>query len=38
MLLDQSIESVRTLKGCGLKPVEIAEKLHLDVQQIAGLL
>lgn len=38
MLLDQSIESVRTLKGCGLKPIEIAEKLHLDINQIADLL
>lgn len=38
MLLDQSIESVRTLKGCGLKPVEISEKLHLTIDQIADLL
>lgn len=38
MLLDQSIESVRTLKGCGLKPIEIADKLHLDIDQIADLL
>lgn len=38
MLLDQSIESVRTLKGCGLKPTEIADKLHLDIDQIADLL
>lgn len=38
LLLDQSIESLRTLKGCGLKPVEIAEKMNLSVEQIAELI
>ncbi|MEZ3418932.1 MAG: hypothetical protein K1V99_06105 [Bacteroidales bacterium] len=38
LLLDQSIESVRTLKGAGLKPTEIAEKMHLHPEQIMNLI
>ena len=34
LLLSQTIESIHTLKGCGLKPTEIAEKLNLTVGQI----
>ena len=36
LLLSQTIESIHTLKGCGLKPTEIAEKLNLTVGQIAS--
>lgn len=35
LLLSQTIESIHTLKGCGLKPTEIAEKLNLTVGQIS---
>ena len=35
LLLSQTIESIHTLKGCGLKPAEIAEKLNLTVGQIS---
>lgn len=35
LLLSQTIESIHTLKGCGLKPTEIAEKLKLTVGQIS---
>lgn len=38
LLLQQTIESVRQLKGCGLKPVEIAEKTNLSVEQITSVL
>lgn len=36
LLLSQTIESIHTLKGCGLKPTEIAEKLNLTVGQISS--
>lgn len=36
LLLSQTIESIYTLKGCGLKPTEIAEKLNLTVGQISS--
>ena len=38
LLLSQTIESIQTLKGCGLKPIEIAEKLNLTVGQIAHII
>lgn len=34
LLLAQTIESIRQLKGCGMKPTEIAEKLNLEVEQV----
>lgn len=36
LILSQTIESIHTLKGCGLKPTEIAEKLNLTVGQISS--
>ena len=36
LLLTQTIESIHTLKGYGLKPTEIADKLNLTVGQIAS--
>lgn len=36
LLLSMTIESIHSLKGCGLKPTEIAEKLNLTVGQISS--
>lgn len=36
LLLSLTIESIHTLKGSGLKPTEIAEKLNLTVGQISS--
>lgn len=36
LLLSMTIESIHSLKGCGLKPMEIAEKLNLTVGQISS--
>lgn len=36
MLLSQTIESIHSLKGCGLKLTEIAEKLNLTIGQISS--
>lgn len=36
LLLSMTIESIHSLKGCGLKPTEIAEKLNLTVSQISS--
>jgi hypothetical protein len=36
LLLSQTIESIHSLKSCGLKPTEIAEKLNLTVGQISS--
>lgn len=36
LLLSLTIESIHSLKGCGLKPTEIADKLNLTVGQISS--
>ena len=36
LLLSMTIESIHSLKGCGLKPTEIAEKLNLTIGQISS--
>lgn len=36
LLMSMTIESIHSLKGCGLKPTEIAEKLNLTVGQISS--
>ena len=36
LLLSLTIESIHSLKGCGLKPTEIAEKLNLTEGQISS--
>ncbi len=38
LLLQQTIESIRQLKGCGLEPTKIAEKTNLSVEQISSVL
>ncbi len=38
ILLQQTIESIRQLKGAGLKPGEISEKMGLTVEQISTVL
>ncbi len=38
LLLSMTIESIHSLKGCGLKPTEIAEKLNLTVGQISSVI
>lgn len=36
LLLSMTIESIHSLKSCGLKPTEIADKLNLTVGQISS--
>lgn len=38
LLLSMTVESIHSLKSCGLKPTEIADKLNLTVGQISSVI